>query len=175
MEELIDVLDENGNKTERVETRKNVHLYALRHKVILVAIIDSDGHLLMQQRSLKKKTNPGKWDISVAGHVSAGQTSIESAIREVEEELGLYLNKEDLNYIFSFKNISNVQENYTANHIYDFYLVKKENINLNDIKMQESEVSNVKICNLNEVKKMVLNEEVVNRGEVYERIFTYLK
>lgn len=80
MEELIDVLDENGNKTGKIATRKQVHEQGLWHRIIVVAIIDKDGQLLMQQRSKNKVKNPLKWDVSSAGHVSSGQTSIESAI-----------------------------------------------------------------------------------------------
>ena len=91
MEEMIDVLDENGVKTGEVVTRKEVHKKGLWHRIIVVAIIDNNNQLLMQQRSYQKDTNPGKWDISVAGHVSAGQTSLEAAIREVEEEVGIHI------------------------------------------------------------------------------------
>lgn len=67
MEEQIDVLDENGMKTGEIVTRKEVHVQGLWHRIIVVAIIDKNGHLLMQQRSIKKETNPGKWDVSTAG------------------------------------------------------------------------------------------------------------
>lgn len=81
MEELIDILDENGTKTGEIETREQVHKKGLWHRIIVVAIIDKNGHVLMQQRSENKDSNPSKWDVSAAGHVSSGQTSIESAIR----------------------------------------------------------------------------------------------
>lgn len=48
MEELIDVLDENGNKTGEILTRKQVHEQGLWHKIVAVAIIDKDGNILMQ-------------------------------------------------------------------------------------------------------------------------------
>lgn len=66
MEEMIDILDENGVKTGEILTRKEVHKRGLWHGVIVVAIVDSKNQILMQQRSYKKDTNPGKWDISVA-------------------------------------------------------------------------------------------------------------
>ena len=99
MEELIDVLNEDGTKTGKVVTRKEVHEKGLWHRIVVIAIIDKEGHILMQQRAKDKETNPGKWDISTAGHVSAGQTSIEAAIREVKEEIGIALEEKDLEYI----------------------------------------------------------------------------
>ena len=68
MEELIDVLDENGVKTGKIVTRSEVHKKGLWHRAIVVAILNDDNKLLMQQRSYKKDKNAGMWDISVAGH-----------------------------------------------------------------------------------------------------------
>ena len=53
MEELIDVLDENGVKTGEVLTRKEVHKRGLWHRAIAVAIINEQNEILIQQRSLK--------------------------------------------------------------------------------------------------------------------------
>ena len=102
MEELIDVLNEDGTKTGKVVTRKEVHEKGLWHRIVVIAIIDKEGHILMQQRAKDKETNPGKWDVSVAGHVSAGQTSIEAAIREVKEEIGINLEEKDLQYMLTY-------------------------------------------------------------------------
>ena len=144
MEELIDILDENGNKTGKIETRKQVHEKGLWHRIIVVSIIDRNGHLLMQQRSINKDSNPGKWDVSAAGHVSSGQTSIEAAIREVSEELGIEIDEKELKYILTYKNSRQIKENYMDKQIYDCYIVNKEEIDIKDIKVQESEVEQVK-------------------------------
>lgn len=49
-----------------------------------------DGpRLLLQQRADTKDTNPGLWDVSVAGHIDAGDDVLETVVREAEEELGL--------------------------------------------------------------------------------------
>lgn len=175
MEEQIDVLDENGMKTGEIVTRKEVHVQGLWHRIIVVAIIDKNGHLLMQQRSIKKETNPGKWDVSTAGHVSAGQSSKEAAIREVSEEVGMNVQEDELEYICTYKTTNKIKEDYIANHIYDFYIVKRENIEMSNIKMQESEVDQVKLCNLNEVQEMLDNKQVVKRDEVYRELIKYLK
>ena len=144
MEELIDILDENGNKTGKIETRTQVHEKGLWHRIIVVSIIDRNGHLLMQQRSINKDSNPGKWDVSAAGHVSSGQTSIEAAIREVSEELGIEIDEKELKYILTYKNSRQIKENYMDKQIYDCYIVNKEEIDIKDIKVQESEVEQVK-------------------------------
>ena len=174
MEELIDVLDEDGNKTGIIETRKKVHQEGLYHRIVVIAIIDKNGNLLMQQRSIKKKTNPEKWDISVAGHVSSGQTSIQAAIREVKEEVGIDINENDLKFICTYKSGGKLFDNYVANHINDFYIVEKEKINLSEIKIQEDEVQDIKICDKRTIQDIINSNNIVKREKAYEALFEYL-
>jgi hypothetical protein len=61
----------------------------------------------------------------------------------------------ELNYISTYKECKKVKENYIANHVYDFYIVEKQEIDINKIKMQESEVQQVKLCNIEEVKEIL--------------------
>ena len=50
--------------------------------------MNEKGELLLQKRAANKKQNPNKWGVC-AGHIDAGETVEVSAIRELEEELGL--------------------------------------------------------------------------------------
>lgn len=59
MEELIDVLDENGNRTGEILTREEIHQKGLCHRIVVIAIIDAKGNILMQQRSKNKSKNLG--------------------------------------------------------------------------------------------------------------------
>ena len=47
----------------------------------------------MQQRSLKEKSSPGKWDISSAGHMISGENELDAIKRETYEEIGLKIDK----------------------------------------------------------------------------------
>ena len=175
MEELIDVLDENGNKTGEILTRKQIHKKGLCHKIVVISIIDEKGNILMQQRSKNKSKNPGKWDVAAVGHVSSGQTSTEAAIRETLEEVGIKVKEKELKYILTYKNKENVKEDYIDNQIYDCYIVKREKIDLKDIKIQKNEVEQVKLCNLKEFEQIIENGNIVKRDEFYNKIIEYLK
>jgi isopentenyldiphosphate isomerase/intracellular septation protein A len=61
----------------------------LLHPVVHLHLFNSSGKLYMQKRSMKKDTQPGKWDTSVGGHISPGETVAEALIRETREELAL--------------------------------------------------------------------------------------
>ena len=174
MEEYLDVLDENGYKTGEIFTRKKIHELGLWHKIIVVSIIDKNGNLLMQQRSYSKEKNPGEWDTSVAGHVSSGQTSIEAAIREISEELGIQLLETDLQYLFTYKDDITVNKNYLDKQIYDCYIVNLDSIDINSIKIQESEVHSVKLCDVDEFKRIVSSNNIVDRPELFEKLINYI-
>ncbi len=175
MSELIDVLDENGNRTGEILTREEIHKKGLFHKIVVIAIIDVKGNILMQQRSKKRLTNPEKWDVTAAGHVSSGQTSTEAVIRETLEEVGIKVNEKELEYILTYKNKKIVDENYIDNQIFDCYIVKRDQINLKDVKIQESEVEQVKLCNKKQFNEIIESGNIVKRDELYKKIIEYLK
>ncbi len=90
-DELFDVVNADGTPTGRTKTRAAVHRDGDWHRAvhIWIAGIDAAGSfLLMQRRSAGKDTWPGRLDITVGGHLSAGETRAE-AMREIEEEVGV--------------------------------------------------------------------------------------
>ena len=69
--------------------RAEVHRDGDWHRAVHVWITDGRGNLLMQYRSVSKDTFPSMWDVSCAGHMGTETDSVESAVRELKEELGL--------------------------------------------------------------------------------------
>ena len=62
----------------------------LLHPVVHLHLLDRDGRIYLQKRSMKKDLLPGYWDTAVGGHISYGEYVIEALFREAEEELHLY-------------------------------------------------------------------------------------
>lgn len=89
MEEQIDILNKEGELTGEVRSKRVVHELGLWHKSNHVWILNFRRELLLQHRAEQKENHGGDWDISAAGHISAGETGIESALREIQEELWL--------------------------------------------------------------------------------------
>jgi len=71
------------------------------HRSSHLWVVNSRSEVLLQKRHPGKETDPGRWDIAVAGHVSAGQTPREAIVREAREELGLVLDPEALSFLGS--------------------------------------------------------------------------
>ena len=71
------------------KARQLVHRDGDWHRAINVWMYTSRGELLLQRRAEGKDTFPGRWDVSVAGHITSGDSVLETALKEVEEELGI--------------------------------------------------------------------------------------
>ena len=87
-EERFDVVDESDAVIEQ-QTRSEVHRRKLRHRAVHIFVRRDDGRLLIHLRSQSKEEFPGVWTSSASGHVSAGESYDESAVRELQEELGI--------------------------------------------------------------------------------------
>ena len=163
--EYIDVLDENGVKTGEILSRREIHKRGLWHRAIVVAVINEKNEILLQQRSMNKDKNPGLWDISVAGHVSAGQDAISAAVREIYEEISVSIKPSismtDFRYIFSYRVSQKFTDDYIENQFYDLIL-------------QESEVQNAKFVSFQELEKFLQTDCMVKRDPVYNALHDYL-
>lgn len=103
-QESFDIFDERMNRigtATRADTHKNGYWHQTFH--CWIATRDDDGQplLLFQKRHPAKDTHPGKYDITSAGHLLAGET-VEDGVRELEEELGLRAAFADLIRIGTF-------------------------------------------------------------------------
>ena len=174
MEELIDILAENGIKTGETATRKEIHKKGLWHRAIVVALINENKQILLQQRSYNKEKNAGMWDISVAGHLSAGDTSKIGAIRELKEELNVDCTENELEYILTYKDQQIIREDFIENQFYDFYILNKNDVKISDIIVQESEVEQVKYIDINELRTIMDSNLVVERKIMYDSLLKYI-
>ncbi|WXG39728.1 MAG: NUDIX domain-containing protein [Candidatus Freyarchaeum deiterrae] len=97
--------------------RREAHRKNVEHLVVRILGFNRDGMLLVQKRSLTKKSHPGMYTDSASGHVLyeenfSFESIIKSAERELWEEMGVkgvlkpYLDKKfdaedlELNYVF---------------------------------------------------------------------------
>ena len=176
--ELIDVLNENGIPTGEVLSRDEVHKRGLWHRAIIVAIVNNENQVLLQQRSDSKEKNPGMWDISVAGHISSGQDSLSAAAREINEEvsvdLGTKVDVKEFRFMTSFRSEVVYSENFIERQFYDFFILRRDDMNLAKIIFQPSEVQAIRFVSLSELAAMREKKELVPRENVYEILTNYL-
>jgi len=99
MEEIFDIIDTQGNPTGETVTREKAHAEGIPHRTAHIWIIREKygrTEVLLQKRSMNKDSFPGKFDTSSAGHIQAGDEPLESALRELGEELGIQATPEQL-------------------------------------------------------------------------------
>lgn len=101
MEERLVVYDEQGY-VQSTLPRDIVHQKGLWHKVIHVWFYD-EVYLYVQQRSFDKKAFPGGYDITLAGHIDPNEGTIDAAIRECKEELGICLDPQQLYFLGTYR------------------------------------------------------------------------
>lgn len=159
--EYIDVLNENGVKTGEILSRDEVHKKGLWHRAAIVIMVNDKNEILMQQRSNTKEKFPGLWDLSVAAHVISGEDPIQTLVRELNEEIGVLINKrievKDLRFISSFKNIHSYEDK-NLGHIdekafYEFFVLYK-NFDISMISLNDGEVQDIKWLNYFEILKL---------------------
>ena len=101
MKEFLDIVDENGQPTGEIIDRETAHAKGILHRtshVWLARRKKGKVQILLQKRAKHKSSFPGCYDISSAGHIPAGNSYEVSALRELEEELGVKAEEKDLIY-----------------------------------------------------------------------------
>ena len=104
--EIFDIVDENGNPTGKTVERNAAHENGVRHRTAHIWIarnVMGKWQVLLQKRAMTKDSFPGRYDTSSAGHIQAGDAPLESAIRELEEELGIVATTDQLEFAGTFR------------------------------------------------------------------------
>ncbi len=162
--ELFDRIDEDGNLLNVVEERNVSHRAGYWHRVAHMWIIKKtkDGtQILVQKRSQNKDSYPGFYDISSAGHVQAGQDVISSAMRELNEELGVVVDRTQLKELGTYK-VKHDDEFYgqpfVDRELATVFLVTKE-VEIGDLKLQKSEIESVEWMEIDSCCEDVMDTE----------------
>lgn len=150
VEEMLDLLDANGNHLGKIAPKTEAHLNGWFHATVHIWFFTGDGRVLIQQRGMYKDTFPSLWDVSVAGHVSAGEALEQAAIREVKEEIGLDITEGEIIKIGVFKSVhqhSNQLKDHEFNHTYICLL----NTAIENLREQKSEVAALRLISLTQL------------------------
>lgn len=166
--EFIDVVDENGNNTGEVLPRNEIHKLGRWHNASGVIVVNSKKEILLQQRSRLKEKNAGLWDMSASGHIPAGQSPLQSLLREIEEEIGVRVEEKDLKLLGKYKRQELHNNGKFIENEFDFIYILNKDIALSQIQLQEEEVEDIKYVSTAEFKTMLKNGDVVKRVGVWD-------
>ena len=158
MDELIDLLDSNGNFTGKTALKSDAHKNGWFHQTVHIWFYTDKKQILLQQRTKSKDTFPLLWDVSVAGHIGAGEDIINSALREIEEEIGITIQQADLQKIGCFKSIQK-HTNYLIDCEFHHTFICELNIEFNLLKKQDIEVEDLQLKLISDFKIELNNSE----------------
>lgn len=153
--EYIDIVDEQGNPTGEIVERSIAHSQGIRHRtahIWIVRKVNDRYQVLMQKRAMNKEPFPGMFDTSSAGHIQAGDEPLESALRELHEELGISAQPRELEFAGFFRGAYEKEFHgkiFRDNEI-AFVYIYSQPVDETELILQKEEVETVKWFDLEE-------------------------
>lgn len=146
--EKFELVDKNGNKTGKVITyletyNPNNIPNECYLPVVGVVIVNSKNEILLQKRSMLKKSNPGKWGIC-GGKINLGETPIDAAVRETLEEIGINIERSKLKEI---RKAANGKGYFTI-----FYI--KQDLDIKECRLKKDEVEAIRYFRVEELERL---------------------
>ena len=150
-DERIDILNDNLTVIKTC-LKSEAHKNGWLHPTVHIWFYTDEGEILIQKRAKDKSSFPDLWDVSVAGHIGAGEEVINAAIRQVEEEIALSVDANDLNKIGVFKENFEHGTEYKDNEIHHIYLCKLVE-GISSLKIQKEELSEIRLISLDTLER----------------------
>lgn len=174
MDELIDILNEDGTKTGKCATKEEIYQKGYWYRSVHIWIINDKHELLMQKRNPYKKTFPNLWALSSAGHVLSGETSVQTGIRELKEELNLDIKPEQLEYLFTIKREQPYKD--SCLRVFDDVYLLPWNLDVEHTKLQVEELTDIKYVYYEYLQTILKNhdKDYVPCTEENEKLFAIL-
>ena len=154
--EYFDITDDNGIPTGGIVSRSEAHEKGIPHRTAHIWIVrkEEDSYqVLLQKRSAEKESFPGMFDTSSAGHIQAGDDPLESAQRELHEELGIRANEGDLSFVGKFHIKYEMEFHgklFNDNEVAFVYVYEKP-VDIDSLVLQKEEVDEVRWFDINAV------------------------
>ena len=132
-------------------------------------------HSSFKKRNPYKATFPNLWAISVAGHVDSGETSLDTAIRELKEEVNLDVDKSELEFLFTIKRVQPYKDG-ELRVFDDVYLLHKD-IDVEKTKLQVEELTDIKYVYYEYLENIFKegDKDYVPYTEEHKKLFEILK
>ena len=86
--EIVQIVDRDNREIAAV-ARHIMREQRLIHRASYILVFNRAGELFVQKRTMNKDIYPGHWDVAAGGVVLSDESYEHSAVRELEEELGV--------------------------------------------------------------------------------------
>lgn len=149
--EIWDIYDSCFQKTGRTHERGKPLAPGDYHLIVHIYPVNDKGEVLIQKRAENLSWKPGLW-AATSGSAVVGEGAWTTCQRELKEELGIEATKDNSSLAFMYRR---------REHFSTVWLVKT-NVDIKDLTLQPSEVSDVKWVNQKQLKEMLESGEFFN-------------
>lgn len=129
--ELLDIYDENRQRTGKIRPRGEHRQPGEYGLVVCVWVYNGRGKLLLTRRA-PEKSFAGTWENS-GGAAQAGEDSLTAVVRELYEETGIKADPSEFEYLDTSRD---------GNNFFDHYCICRD-VPLEQIKLQPGETDDV--------------------------------
>ncbi|PID83008.1 MAG: hypothetical protein CSB15_00335 [Clostridiales bacterium] len=147
--EKWDLYDKDFNKLEKTMYRGDKVPKNCYRLVVDICIFNSEDKMLISQRKEDKKHYPNYWEFSASGAVISSEIIEDAIKRETLEEIGLDINDENLRPYITI---------HSEHSFHNIYMIKKD-LDIKNLKIQETEVKAIKWASKDEIKEMINKNE----------------
>lgn len=158
MDEYIDILDKTGKPLGKTALKSEVHKKGYYHNTAHIWFYTKERKILLAQRAATKPICPLLWDVSVAGHVDAGETLKQAAIREVFEEIGLEISETSLKKIGVFNCFQTYDFGVNDYEFHHTFLAELK-VPLETLNYNKEEVENLKLVSFSDFNNLLENSQ----------------
>lgn len=173
MDEYIDIVTKEGKATGTSALKSIIHSKGHYHNTVHIWFYTKNKEILLQQRAATKTIHPLLWDVSVAGHIDAGETLRSGAVREIKEEIGLAISENDLLKIGVFECFQSYDNGIIDNEFHHTFICELAS-DINSLTPQESEVEALKFVTIKEFIEL-LEQSNTNQHFIASNKSYYLK
>jgi isopentenyldiphosphate isomerase len=152
-EQLIQVDEHNeviGGVT-RIKAHSTPGIY---YRTIFILVKNNKGEVLIQKRSPTKDLYPNCWDLSVGGHVNFGKSYVETAVRELKEELGVEAKDED--FILKGEVLVKLPKSNEFFNVFEYQLKPNQ-----EILTEKNEISDIAWISIKNIKKSMADKSLL--------------
>ncbi len=169
-DELIDILDNAGRPTGEIQLKSEAHRLGLYHASVHIWFYTKEREILFQKRADDKDTFPGLWDVSVAGHIGAGEIPENAALREIKEEIGVSVTKKDLEFIGIYLAEKVPKPDLFDNEFHHIFLSRLK-VSTTTLTLQKEEVSDTVLIPIDTLKSFLQNPEKANEFVPHDKAY----
>ena len=163
--EYLQLFDDNQNEISggKIARDRKLEVIPGEHFMIVLIFIENKDHKFLIQKTPIYKD--GKF-ASTGGHVTYGDDSLKTILKETKEELGIQLTNNDVQFIDSVS---------TSKAFCDIYYTNKE-MHRNQMTLQKSEVESVAWYSEAEIRSLIAKNKFRERNIApFEKVLAWRK